>query len=88
MNQLTQINKLLALEQKDTCEHEVKIVFTQQWNYAQTGLSLKNTIADAINDFHDGIIDPEALSRKNIIQIIINDIPFTLEEVHNFLLEE
>ncbi len=88
MSQPIQRKELLALEQKDTCEHEVKIVFTQQWNYAQTGLSLKNAIADAINDFSDGIIDPEALSRKNIIQIIINDIPFTLEEVHHFLSEE
>lgn len=68
-------------------EHEIKIKFVQQWNYAQTGLSLKDAIADALNDFSDGIIDPEALSQKNIIQIIINDIPLTLEEVHQYLSE-
>ncbi|AGB50833.1 hypothetical protein Metho_2704 (plasmid) [Methanomethylovorans hollandica DSM 15978] len=72
----------------DSTEHEIIIKFVQQWNYAQTGLSLKDAIADALNDFSDDIIDPEALSQKNIIQIIINDIPLPLEEVHQFLSEE
>lgn len=71
----------------DSTEHEIIIKFVQQWNYAQTGLSLKDAIADALNDFSDDIIDTEALSQKNIIQIIINDIPLTLEEVHQYLSE-